>query len=167
MTFARPSPAEQQERRDARKAANLRALCVPVSDGARGVYRTSVECQPQPKSPALRSQALRDLAKGETCTVCMGGRCDSATTVWAHTNTLSDNKGMGYKASDERGFFAGDECHKEIDQGAHLSPDDKAALVLQAQIRTLARLREIAGNAALKPWRVNAAQWALDQLNAR
>jgi hypothetical protein len=162
MTWAR-THTEHQERRAVERAAHMAGLMVPARTTAtmRGGLKAGV-----PKSPALRSQKLRDLANGETCTVCMGGRCDPSTTVWAHTNTLGDNKGMGYKASDERGFFAGDACHKEIDHGAHLSHDDKRRLVLQAQIRTLARLREIAGSIALKPWRVRAAQWALMQLGA-
>lgn len=116
-----------------------------------------------PKTPATRSQALRDLAEGEHCSVCEGLYCDPATTVWAHTNAIADGKGMGHKSSDHLGFFAGHYCHARIDQGGVPEAEAKR-LVAQAQDRTRQRLAEIAGNPLAKPWRVKAAQWALDQL---
>src|SRR3990167_8981541 len=60
------------------------------------------------KSPANRLFDLRRLAKGEECTVrrfdgwCA---CQPETTVWGHTNSLSDRKGLGYKGNDAAGFF--------------------------------------------------------------
>jgi Protein of unknown function (DUF1364). len=119
--------------------------------------------RPCPKSPASRSHNLRQLANGETCAVCMGGKCDPATTVWAHTNTLSDNKGMGYKGDDAAGFFAGYVCHALIDQG-RMQAHDKAALVAQAQHNTRKRLEQIADDPLTREWKRKAARWALEQL---
>lgn len=118
---------------------------------------------PQPKSPASRNANLRQLANGETCCVCMGRYCDPATTVWAHTNTLGDNKGMGYKGDDARGFFAGYLCHHLIDQG-RLSAEEKAGFVLMAQSRTKARLEEIASDPLTREWKRKAARWALERI---
>ena len=118
------------------------------------------------KSPANRLFDLRRLAKGEECTVrrfdgwCA---CQPETTVWGHTNSLSDRKGLGYKGNYAAGFFVGNDCHSAIDQGG-LPQATVKALIEAAQARTRARLEEIAGNIALKPWRVNAARWALERL---
>ena len=47
-----------------------------------------------PKNPSARDKRLRDLARGEECTVQFdGGYCDPSTTVWAHSNRLADGKG--------------------------------------------------------------------------
>lgn len=117
-----------------------------------------------PKEPADRNATLRRLAEGEQCTVPLPTcHCLPEQVVWAHTNTQTDRKGLGYKGSDSAGFFAGYECHALIDQGG-LSEETVAELVAVAQCRTAQRLREIAGNPALKPWRVEAARWALDRI---
>jgi len=133
---------------------------------SRGVIsRCSGEVMAAPKSPALRNMKLRELAEGEACTVLRYGvwcDCQPETTVWAHTNTLSDNKGLGYKADDSRGFFAGHACHELIDS-SKTPPEVKAALVLGGQTRTRERLQVIAETAG-KEWKRKAAQWAIEQL---
>jgi hypothetical protein len=117
---------------------------------------------PVPKEPADRLQALRDLARGEDCLLQLPGCCcHPETTVWGHTNTLSDRKGLGYKASDSKGFFVGHDCHAELDQGSRFSEEQKARFVQLAQERTRTRLQEIAACLTLKPWRVAAARAAL------
>lgn len=70
MTFARPTPEQNRERNEARKAANLRALCVPVTEGARGVYRATAQCSPQPKDAPVRSEAYRRLVAAKPCKHC-------------------------------------------------------------------------------------------------
>jgi hypothetical protein len=119
-----------------------------------------------PKKPHTVNPHLRNLARGEVCTgLRYGGycHCDPATTVLAHTNSLSDRKGMGYKASDHLGAFLGSDCHAWLDTGK-ASAEEKAAFMAAAQERTRDRLREIAASITGKPWRKNAAQWALTAL---
>lgn len=119
-----------------------------------------------PKDPHTVNPHLRNLARGEACTGHRYGgycHCDPATTVWAHTNSLADAKGMAYKASDHLGAFLGYDCHAWIDQGTGTA-DEKAAFMAAAQERTRDRLREIAASPAVKPWRREAARWALEQL---
>ena len=121
-----------------------------------------------PKTPHTVNPHLRNLARGEICTgLRYGGycHCDPATTVLAHTNSLADRKGMGYKASDHLGAFLGHDCHTWADQGK-ASADEKAAFMAAAQERTRERLAEIAQSPTVKPWRKAAAQWALTALEA-
>ena len=141
-------------------AAPLQPLDRPVVYADAGGMNAAVA-----KRPAFRNANLRDLARGEECSVKLGGacRCQPETTVWAHTNTLADNKGMGYKASDERGFFAGYECHAQIDQG-RMDSEKLAAVVAAAQARTRVRLRELADSYAAPEWKQKAALWALTKL---
>jgi hypothetical protein len=115
------------------------------------------------KNPSTRNKSLRDLAQGEECSVCCGHYCQPETTVWAHTNTLSDNKGGAYKAHDHLGFFAGQRCHSMIDQGS-IDWRIRETMVREGQERTRERLKEIARSLSVKPWKVRAAQWALAML---
>ncbi len=142
--------------------APLRAL------ESRPNYAQAFHANPtMPKRPALRNQRLRDLARGEECCVKLGGACSCLpeTTVWAHTNRLADQKGMGYKSSDERGMLAGYECHTLLDQGRK-SAEEIDAVVAMAQQRTRVRLREIADSYSVPTWKQQAAQWALNALGA-
>jgi hypothetical protein len=131
-------------------------------------YGRNTAMAPVPKRPALRNQYLRDLARGEECSVKIGGACacQPETVVWAHTNTLADQKGLGYKASDEQGFFAGHECHTAID-ARKLSPEAVDLLVITAQLRTRERLREIADSYSAPQWKQKAAMWALTNLERK
>jgi hypothetical protein len=123
---------------------------------------------PVPKSPADRLPALRRLAEGEDCSVRYMPVCrrDVRYTVWAHTNTLADQKGGAYKGHDSAGMFACDQCHEVVDRRL-LPPQEIDALVARGQERTRIRLREISTTSTMKPWRVRAARWALSQLEAR
>jgi hypothetical protein len=51
------------------------------------------------------------------------------------------------------------QCHDMVDGRAKC--DDPALLMAHAQERTANRLREIAASPTLKPWKVEAARWAL------
>lgn len=122
--------------------------------------------EPINKTPHTVNPHLRNLARGEICTgLRYGGycHCDPATTVWAHSNLQAHGKGMGLKSRDEHGAFLGYECHQVLDQGKG-SAEEKAAFHAAAHARTVLRLEEIAANPSSKPWRVQAARWALDQL---
>lgn len=158
MTWGR-SITEHRERRDAEKAASFAAQR-PITRGVS--FGPAAMSAPKPKEPSTRLDALRDLAAGEQCCGCEGNLCDPSTTVWAHPNGLAQNKGRGYKGHDHLGAFLGLYCHKRVDERKDAIAADR--LFALAQDRTRVRLTQIAGNAALKPWRVNAARWALAQL---
>lgn len=120
-----------------------------------------------PKKPADRDAKLRELARGEACTLQFpGGYCDPQTTVWAHPNGLAENKGLGYKGSDSRGVFACHRCHKVIDQPGPSDPGPIArAHFWQGGLeRTRIRLREIAASPTMRPWKVEAARRTLAKL---
>jgi hypothetical protein len=169
VSFARYVPADPKQRQRERSARMAATMEQVRRQGKPSVSMEGGTTGPAPKSPANRSTNLRRLANGEQCTVkrfdgwC---NCQPETTVWAHTNTLSDRKGMGYKGSDAQGYFAGYECHCAIDQGG-MDADKAARLVLLAQARTRTRLAELARSKTEKHWKTTAAQWALDRLGAR
>lgn len=63
------------------------------------------------RNPALLSLA----AKCPVCMLC--GAANVGQVVACHSNSQSDGKGMGIKASDACVAFCCDTCHREIDQG--------------------------------------------------
>lgn len=64
----------------------------------------------------VRSNAIRQSAKGEACTLAIPYVCnnDPSTTVLAHLNTST--KGTGIKSSDMAAVYACSECHAWLDQ---------------------------------------------------
>ncbi len=129
----------------------------------RGAYASVGEVVAQPKEPADRNMRLRELAKGETCCVCMGRYCDPQTSVWGHTNSQRAQKGMAYKARDSKGFFVGATCHEAIDKG-RATAEERDQLVAIGQFNTRERLAQIATDPLSRPWKREAARWALEQL---
>lgn len=135
----------------------------------RGTYSGSTSGHAVDKDPHTVNAHLRNLARGEACTGHRYGgycHCDPATTVLAHTNSIADGKGMGYKAHDHLGAFLGMDCHAWLDQG-NASAAERDAFMAAAQERTRQRWHAIASDPAAKEWRRKAAQWALEQLKAR
>ncbi|ENY0908407.1 DUF1364 domain-containing protein [Serratia marcescens] len=67
------------------------------------------------KSPAFRSKALRDSARGQCCTLQISGICNGnqETTVLCHLP--SSTHGMGYKSDDYWAVFGCSSCHDVID----------------------------------------------------
>lgn len=67
------------------------------------------------KSPAFRSKALRDSARGQFCTLQIPGICNGnpETTVLCHLP--SSTHGMGYKSDDFWAVFGCNCCHDVID----------------------------------------------------
>lgn len=119
------------------------------------------------KNPHTVNPHLRNLARGEICTGQRYGgycHCDPATTVLAHSNSSAHGKALAYKASDQYSAHLGFDCHAFLDQGA-ASAEEKAAFFAAAHERTVARWREIAADPSARPWKRQAAQWALDQLS--
>lgn len=68
------------------------------------------------KSKPIRSKALRDSARGESCTLRLPGICthDSETVVLCHLRDLAPS-GMGTKPSDLHAVYACHACHDVID----------------------------------------------------
>lgn len=83
----------------------------------------------------IRSQKLRDSARGQDCTMEVYGVCNRnpETTVLAHIQT--DGGGMGTKADDISACFACSACHEWLDQhkGAE---EDELFYSLRAMVRT-------------------------------
>ncbi|NWA20322.1 DUF1364 domain-containing protein [Serratia liquefaciens] len=67
------------------------------------------------KSPAFRSKALRDSARGQCCTLQIPGICNGnpETTVLCHLP--SNTHGIGYKSDDYWAVFGCSSCHDAID----------------------------------------------------
>lgn len=89
----------------------------------------------------IHSRALRDSARGETCTLQIAGVCcgDWDTTVLAHLAS----GGMGMKTDDTESCYACDTCHAAIDGRA---PWDERSMkdwyARRAQARTIRRMFE-------------------------
>lgn len=68
------------------------------------------------------SQAIRDSARGEECSVRLVGVCnnDPATTVWSHLPGIDGDRGMGIKSLDLCGAACCSACHDVIDGRAPL-----------------------------------------------
>jgi hypothetical protein len=166
---------DREQRLDVRSArmANLMEIQRAAPPVARGVVaRFTDEVNAVPKDPADRNQNVRDLAMGEECQVrympvCRGPGV-TEFTVWAHPNTLDENKGGAYKGHDSAGVFACDRCHWAIDFDRKVLPQIHLEEVWRgARDRTLIRLRAIACSYTERPWRVKAAQWAIHQHEQR
>lgn len=84
------------------------------------------------KRPKRRPMAERRYAlacRGEPCYLLIPGapshRLDSV--VPCHSNSLSDNKGMGIKSDEEKTVPGCGWCHYQIDQGSRLSKEERRA----------------------------------------
>lgn len=87
----------------------------------------------------FRSRKLLDAAKeAPRCFCC--GRHNDGTVVMAHANWHEYGKGAGLKAHDWAVAAICGECHSSIDQGAHMTKDERKASWLAAHIRTMAWL---------------------------
>lgn len=98
-----------------------------------------------PKTKPIRSQKIRDAARGETCTLQIAGVCngDPETTVLAHLP--DESHGMGRKSDDICAAFACSACHDVIDGRAkwELRPVDRGQWYMRrAMVRTWRRLVE-------------------------
>ncbi len=93
------------------------------------------------KSPALRSNKLRQAAKGQQCAIQILGVCNfnPETVVLAHL--LSVTHGMAYKSDDIWGIDCCSSCHDVIDGRAKYDflPGEKEQYCLNALHITLMR----------------------------
>lgn len=154
---ASPAPAPRQQRpKLALVPATRRAVIAPVSGAVVAL----------PKQPRERCQHLLDMAKGKPClfwfvTGCRGS--EGSTTVKAHDNRLSANKGKGLKAHDWRSVDACEPCHTAYDQGNKHTREQKDAAFDAAYERQLAAWHEIFRNPAARQKDREAAKWAINR----
>lgn len=71
-----------------------------------------------PKQPRLHIASLTEVARGMPCCLEVPDVCNGnpETTVWCHSNTLDDGKGMSAKADDFAGALGCSDCHRWIDE---------------------------------------------------
>lgn len=90
------------------------------------------------RSPALKSNKLRQSARGQDCCFRISGICngDPETTVLAH---LQFEGGiMGGKAPDYSAAFACSACHEALDNRT-IPPDERHLYMARAMVRTWAK----------------------------
>lgn len=117
------------------------------------------------KTPSTHNQAFRDLARGQDCTMNVPGVCNynPETVVLAHSNSMADGKGKGYKANDHSGVWACYACHTWLDQGK-ASREEKNAAFEAAQLRMIYRLADIASSPTVRQSTAAAAKWAIQEM---
>lgn len=86
----------------------------------------------------FRSEKLRRAVASLCCMVC--GR--DGETQASHSNQQRDGKGMGIKAHDYRLAALCANCHREIDQGANLSKEERRNAWDEAHRATIGALFE-------------------------
>lgn len=60
----------------------------------------------------IKSQKIRDSARGEDCTLRLGVCSSNETVVFCH---IGKQRGMGIKCGDNMGIFCCSNCHDQID----------------------------------------------------
>lgn len=144
------------------KASRRAALMAGVGRMARmGPARTEAA----PKTEARRNRALLDMAEGRACLLRVPGICCEGRTVACHSNLSSHGKAGARKADDQFSVWGCPTCHRWLDQGP-APASRKKAMFMAAHFLQVGEWRHIAVSKA-EPLRFQqAAQWALDQLNA-
>lgn len=98
-----------------------------------------------PKRKPIHSQALRDSASGELCTIQIAGVCnyDRSTTVLCHLP--DESHGTARKSDDISAAFGCNACHDVIDGRAPYLFDEgeRDWYMRRAQVRTLRRWIEM------------------------
>lgn len=107
------------------------------------ILRRTPMMKARPKKRAGHDKAMLKACQGESCYLAIPGVCrgDIATVVPAHANWADYGKGMGIKARDEYTVPACRDCHSELDQGRHLSKDERR-LVWESAYREWLPARE-------------------------
>ena len=94
----------------------------------------------------IRSQAIRDSAKGENCTLAIPGICNHNPETVVYCHFPDESHGMGRKSDDISGGYGCSACHDAIDgrnPNAWIAIlEDKDWYLRRAQTRTLRRMVE-------------------------
>lgn len=88
----------------------------------------------------FRSPKLLALARGQACVMC---GCQDGTIVSAHSNLLEHGKGKGIKAHDGMTAWLCMRCHVELDQGSHMSKQERREFMLEAICKTYMKLWDL------------------------
>ena len=117
------------------------------------------------KHDYYRDKNLLKLAEEQHCLlqvseICTGG---SSTIVACHSNSGSNGKGKGIKASDADTVWGCHSCHQWLDQGK-ASKEEKESRYYQAYAQQVVEWLKIARSISLKPWKVEAARNVLKHL---
>lgn len=124
-------PSERRDRSDefANWSPRPRA---PVQGSGVVMALCKEPAKPVPKTPERKSQAIRDSAKGEECTVRIPGVCRGGTehTIWSHAPLGAAGKGLGLKALDLAGAYCCTACDACVDQAAGRGFDVSREMVL-------------------------------------
>lgn len=103
----------------------------PMARGTRPM-RTKKPVGEKPKRAAREAEDkhLADLCRGQPCYLLVPGQACSGrdTVVPCHSNQLRHGKGKGIKALHQYTVPGCAACHAAIDQGTHLSKEEKFAL---------------------------------------
>lgn len=86
-----------------------------------------------------RNKRLIESCRNLPCQLC---GTEDGTVVAAHSNSQSDGKGFGLKASDAAVAALCFRCHAEIDQGSKLDKQERRRLWMDAHLKTLRTLIE-------------------------
>jgi hypothetical protein len=168
VSFTRYTPADPKQRYRERMGRTA-----VLMDEVRRQEKPSVSMEggttgPAPKSEAKRNQALREMAQGRKCLLRVFDLCtgDTAMTVACHSNWSEHGKAGARKADDTYMVWGCGACHRWLDQGPAKAEVKRARFTL-AHMDQVIEWRRVASDPG-EPVRFRkAAQWALDELNAR
>ena len=86
-----------------------------------------------PKTEYIRSKKLLKAVASLRCQHCGNSEGVQAS----HSNWAEHGKGRGIKASDIYTAALCQDCHQELDQGKHLSKDERKRLWIEAHKKTV------------------------------
>ena len=130
-----------------------------------GIHQTHRNEDVMQKFDYYRSKDLLKLAQDQECLlqvpeICQGG---SSTIVACHSNSGSNGKGKGIKASDADTVWGCAACHAWLDQG-QASKEEKENIYYEAYTRQIMEWFKISRSISLNPRKVEAARNVLKHL---
>lgn len=155
-------PAAEDGHRD--KFSALFNSFDPSSFKVAQVITTTVTA-PLPKTSRRTNKALRDLAKGQHCLLCVPGVCNhrTDTTVGCHGNSYKYGKGDRRKSCDIFMVWGCSDCHFWLDQGNTATYEQKQnrfEIALAQQFIEYTRLQQsLPPNSRM----ARAVTWAIEQ----
>ena len=91
----------------------------------------------RPKFQYVRNKKLMEAYRTIPCQNC--GR-DDGTVCGAHSNWAEHGKGRSIKASDDKCASLCSRCHSALDQGYHLTAQEKREMWTKAHLKTVEEL---------------------------
>ncbi|HYF37586.1 MAG TPA: nuclease domain-containing protein [Prosthecobacter sp.] len=165
-----PNPNRLQSKGFGKPPARIKLRDIerePQISTRRGVISRCEVAAPVPKTEPKRNRALLEMARGRRCLLAIPLLCkdERETVVAAHSNKAEHGKSTARKADDQYSVWACFRCHHFIDQGP--APGRmKDGFWQLAHLDQVLEWRRIVGDMSEPKRFRDAAQWALDQLNA-